>query len=190
MAITKSIMAAARDQFIARGVEGAVMDTIAANAGITRSALYARYTTKEALFDAVAVDFFARWGLARAFKRLPKGSKPQSILRNECRNIAMLFASNEWREHQALLRAAGPQLLHYREKSNEGYLQLVVDLAADIAPALPENGSPNGPKNAAKIIVMALYGWWQLEQGVRAISKGEALAFADQLAELVSVASR
>jgi AcrR family transcriptional regulator len=53
------ILAAARDTFAQRGFAGARMDDIAVAVGISRSALYSMFDTKEALFRALVTGLIA-----------------------------------------------------------------------------------------------------------------------------------
>ncbi|MEO8136298.1 MAG: TetR family transcriptional regulator, partial [Betaproteobacteria bacterium] len=47
------ILAAARETFLARGVSGTTLETIAEAAGVTRGAIYWHFANKKALYDAM-----------------------------------------------------------------------------------------------------------------------------------------
>ncbi len=52
-----SLLAIAREQFIAHGFRGATMDSVAARAGISKQTLYAAYPSKDQLYAAVVRDW-------------------------------------------------------------------------------------------------------------------------------------
>src|SRR5882724_11293389 len=52
-AISRAMLVEARDEFFRSGFEGARMDTIADADGVSKSTLYERYPTKQALLRAV-----------------------------------------------------------------------------------------------------------------------------------------
>ena len=51
--LAEQLLEAGRQEFLAKGFQGASMRSIAAAAGVTTGALYRYYTDKEALFDAL-----------------------------------------------------------------------------------------------------------------------------------------
>jgi AcrR family transcriptional regulator len=54
---TLRILAAAKPVFLSKGYEAASIDAIAGSAGISKKTIYARFATKEDLFEAVIVRF-------------------------------------------------------------------------------------------------------------------------------------
>ncbi|MFJ7441525.1 TetR/AcrR family transcriptional regulator [Methylorubrum thiocyanatum] len=54
---TLRILAAAKPIFLSKGYEAASIDAIAGSAGISKKTIYARFATKEDLFEAVIVRF-------------------------------------------------------------------------------------------------------------------------------------
>lgn len=60
-AINDAMLAAAREELRRLGYEGARMEAIAAAAGVSKTTLYDRYPTKEALLQAVIADRVAAW---------------------------------------------------------------------------------------------------------------------------------
>ncbi|EGD53591.1 TetR/AcrR family transcriptional regulator [Gordonia neofelifaecis] len=60
----QEILAAAADEFATEGIRRASMDAVAQAAGVSRSTLYRRFPSKDALFRAVALETFEA-GLAR-----------------------------------------------------------------------------------------------------------------------------
>lgn len=55
----EDILAAARDEFIARGFAAARMDDIAARVGISKAAVYLQFASKEAVFRALVSEVVA-----------------------------------------------------------------------------------------------------------------------------------
>ena len=70
--LDEDIREAALQVFLDRGYEGASVAAIAAAAGTTKASLYARYASKEELFDAVL-----RWAMGRKDWPYPEPSPPE-----------------------------------------------------------------------------------------------------------------
>jgi AcrR family transcriptional regulator len=77
------IMAAARDEFAARGFAGARIESIARRAGLSKQLLYHYFPSKEALFEETLVGKFTQHRPAP-----PDGGQPESLLRQRFRVAA------------------------------------------------------------------------------------------------------
>src|SRR5437870_4181778 len=59
--IERAIMDAAEDEFLRVRLDGAVMESIATAAGVSKTTLYGRYPTKEGLFRALLEARIEAW---------------------------------------------------------------------------------------------------------------------------------
>src|SRR5437868_4373942 len=59
--IRRAIMDAAEEEFLRARLDGAVMESIAAAAGVSKTTVYGRYPTKEALFRALLEERIEAW---------------------------------------------------------------------------------------------------------------------------------
>jgi AcrR family transcriptional regulator len=78
----QSIVAAAHDEFIEHGFEGAKIAGIARRAGVAEGTLYLYFRNKKALLDAVAADFYERLtrGAARGVEQLESAIEKVAFL--------------------------------------------------------------------------------------------------------------
>lgn len=96
----QELLAIARDVFFRRGVDAATMDEIARLAGASKATIYRRYSSKEALFQAVIVELTQRVGGAlNDFELDPHN--PVESLRTAARTIRQVMFADE---HVELMR--------------------------------------------------------------------------------------
>ena len=96
------LMEAAARTFLAHGYGGASMDRIAAAARVSKATIYARFGTKAALFEAVALHTVA--GMRRDVSGIPtRGREPADVLADFALRIAGEVAEPD---RVALLRLA------------------------------------------------------------------------------------
>src|ERR687884_2126247 len=80
-ATTRAIVAAARERFRRDGYAATSIETVVADAGVTKGAFYHHFATKEALFEAVFVaeheSLFA--GIVAAFGRRARTMKARAL---------------------------------------------------------------------------------------------------------------
>ena len=96
---TKRIIAAARTIFLKHGFDGASMDEVALNAGVSKRTVYNRFVSKEELFDEVARD-----ACSQAFS-FSVGTPEDAPIREYLTDLARcILESRLSRESIALLR--------------------------------------------------------------------------------------
>jgi TetR/AcrR family transcriptional regulator, mexJK operon transcriptional repressor len=185
-AINRTILSAATDQFLSAGFEAAAMEVIAAQAGVSKGTLYARFSTKEALLHAVIEDHVADWSAeaGRDDHLLPPALEDR--LRYHARTIMRSFSNAEIRAFERLVRGPGVA----REVAKDFYETAQRFAVRVLAREIEEGTKPDpvparNPERVAEMLIAMLYGWFHLEEGVRTIPEAEALAYADQAVDLL-----
>ena len=74
------VLAAAAEEFAARGFDGAKVDRIAARARVNKAMLYYHFRSKTALYQAILLDLFGRVAAAVEAVRA-RGGPPEAQLR-------------------------------------------------------------------------------------------------------------
>lgn len=107
-----AIVAAARRRFLTHGYQGVSVDTIAADAEVSKRTIYDHFGDKERLFGAVvaAVSATVLESLRQAINdELPDGCDPSTALLTFARRVATeTFPSSDYAIYRQLLAAAGP----------------------------------------------------------------------------------
>ncbi|WP_374575278.1 TetR/AcrR family transcriptional regulator [Phenylobacterium sp.] len=185
-AINRSILAAATEHFLSVGFDSASMEAVAAQAGVSKGTLYARFPIKEALLRAVMEARVAAW--SAEFGQPDPSSREglEDRMRRHARVIARAFATEEIRAFEKLVRgpAVAPEIgrAFYGTAIRFALQQLVDDIVEGTkADAVP----PRDPQQVAQMLLAMLYGRLHLEEGVHAISEDEAGAYADQAVDLL-----
>jgi len=184
-AIREAILAAAWDEFLARGFTGARMDAIATAANVTRVSLYGRFPTKKALFREIAEQHFANWTAARYQWEPTRGTLAQR-LRAGARTFATALEAPEARTYRQLLHSAFHGFPEFPGLAYErGYLPLRDDLIKAILTSA--EGDPIAPGAAAEMaefLIAAIHGWFGIEESSGNLTHERAIAFADRVADL------
>lgn len=101
--LDRRILDAAWQTFLDVGYEGASMDMLAKQAGVTRNTLYARHADKLALLRAAVADRIVRWSLASSAMASPAGVVDSTL---EDRLIAFGTTVLIWSGHPEILGTA------------------------------------------------------------------------------------
>ena len=102
------LLEAATREFLERGLRGCSIDHISRTSGVSKTTIYRRYPSKEALFEAVALQ------IAEGFVDLDKivldVTQPEASLRALAEGIYFKQRENSYRELFRLLIAEAPHL--------------------------------------------------------------------------------
>jgi TetR/AcrR family transcriptional regulator, mexJK operon transcriptional repressor len=101
--LDRRILDAAWQTFLDVGYEGASMDMLAKQAGVTRNTLYARHADKLALLRATVADRIARWSRASSAIAKPAGAVDGTL---EDRLITFATTVLIWSGHPEILGTA------------------------------------------------------------------------------------
>ena len=185
-AIQRTILSTATEHFLSAGFEGTAMEVVAAQAGVSKGTLYARYPTKEALLHAVIEQRVAAWSAqaGRDDHLLPPGLEDR--LRYHAKTIMRSFAVDEIRAFEKLAREPAVATAVAREFYEIGQRFIIRLLSNEIAEGTRGDPMPaRNPERIAEMLLAMLYGWYHVEEGIRAIPETEALAYADQAVDLL-----
>jgi AcrR family transcriptional regulator len=135
----KKIMEAARDEFAARGLAGARIESIARRAGVAKQLLYHYFPGKEALFEATLASKFGQHRPAGPDTQGPAGAFLQRFRAALSDPVWVRFLTWEAAEHDPADRiiaeevrreSAARQLAAVAERQARG--ELPADLPADL----------------------------------------------------------
>jgi TetR/AcrR family transcriptional repressor of mexJK operon len=180
--IDRLILDLAQVQFLAMGYVGLSMNKLAADASISKETLYARYSNKQALFEAVAQDRLAAWSL-RAPKPNAREATLEGRLLRRAKTILESISTPDVQAFERLLSSEAarfPQLA--RQFYDQGYRLITENVRDDLCAAL--GGGPDAAQEAASAAAIfggALIGWFRVESAVRSIGKSERERFAQSV---------
>ena len=92
----RRILAAARKEFIVKGLEGARMQTIAAEAGVNKALLHYYYRSKDKLYRTVVLDILQNvWGrIGEQLQALGPGDGFEAMVRTLVSTYLKTLAAN------------------------------------------------------------------------------------------------
>ena len=185
-AISRAILAAATSEFFRSGFEDARVDAIAEAAGVSKSTLYERYPTKQALLRAVIAIHVAGWARDWEDKGGPVPTDLRQRLKHRARGFLGYFCSDGFETFERLFTNS-PSMDELRRLRHEvGHQRIVQVIAQEII-----NGARDEAIQArtairiAEMLMGMLYGWWRTQQEVRRVTREEALAYADHAVDVL-----
>ncbi|MCJ2182893.1 TetR/AcrR family transcriptional regulator [Novosphingobium sp. 1949] len=172
-AIEKTILSVARGKFLEFGYASTSMEAVAAEAGVSKGTLYARYPAKSDLFRAIVSDRIEQWTGDAAWKERERG---RPVLTDGIGaylmeyGVAYLAALDE-PEVAAFDRLIRLEAARFPELAAEfreqGLLVEVKFLASQIVQSAEFEGWPvRDPEGVAEAFTAALLGWAR-EEAVR-----------------------
>jgi TetR/AcrR family transcriptional regulator, mexJK operon transcriptional repressor len=186
-AIERAILQAAREHFLAAGFEPVAMEAIAATAQVSKSTLYARYPTKEALLRAVVDAEIARWSEQQRRHRGPMPRDFKRRLQYHARGILTSLESDDVRAFQKLLRQArhpGSRVPHVLYEA--GYAPAIKDLTKEIVRCTSDLAvPPRDPARVAEMLMATLCGWHAAREISGPISQQEMIAYSDHVIDVI-----
>jgi len=174
-AISEVILATALDMFLSHGYSATSMEAVAAQAGISKGTLYARYPSKADLFTAIIEDRVAAWSEAASGRDHELPSDLAGRVRHHVLISLQSMVEPEIAAFAAMITAERkrfPELARIYYDRAVGY-ELAM-LARDIAEAANHMGlKVRDPDAAALALLQMSLGW----ASIRALS-GEAVTQA------------
>lgn len=132
------ILAAAEAEFVAQGLAGARMESIAKAAGVNKSLVYRHFERKELLFRTVLIEAYRKIRLAE--NNLPKDGDAETIILRFCEATLRYFVTNP-----NFLILVGIENLHKGE--NLGALppsEIYIDALLDMLERTIQQGQAEG----------------------------------------------
>lgn len=189
-AIEATILASAKRMLLDVGFDATSMDAIAADSGVSKGTIYARYPSKDALIDEVVRSSVAAWSLASSKGDAALTGDIGERLHHHGRVIANWLHDTEVLAFRNLLlaqpdRFSGLAITMY----NTGYRHIRDILIRDIeAAGARDDRQPRDPGGVASGMVAAITGWHLNESLVRAVSAQETELFAARVVDLLLAA--
>jgi TetR/AcrR family transcriptional repressor of mexJK operon len=185
-AINRAILLEARKEFRNCGYESARMEAIAAAAGISKGTLYGRYSTKEALLQAVVTERVAQWSEDWKPDIGPKPADLRERLKQRARGLMEYCCSGKLDSLERLF-TSGPSMEELRRVRHEvGHQRTVQVIANDIIDrTIDQPIQPHTATCIAEMLMAMLYGWWRTHQEIRTVTRDEALAYADHAVDVL-----
>ena len=189
-AIEQTILTTGRRMFFSEGYDAVTMESVAAQAGVSKGTLYARYPSKEALFTAIIDESVRTWSSEASRQDHLLTDDIGARLRHHGRTIARSLARPDV---QAFNRLALANTERFPEVSHAlhdlGYLHIVGLIARDIAAAGERDAMPaREPESIARMFVSALIGRYTQEGLVGALREDEWPAVVDRMVDLFMAA--
>ncbi len=185
-AISRAILAAATQEFFRSGFEDARMDTIAEAAGVSKSTLYERYPTKQALLRAVIAIHVAGWARDWEDKGGPVPTDLRQRLKHRARGFMEYFCSDGFEIFERLFTNS-PSMDELRRLRHEvGHQRIVQVMAQEIIDGTRDEAiQPQAAIRIAETLMGMLYGWWREKLELRRITLAEGLAYADYAVDVL-----
>ncbi|MBL4826997.1 MAG: TetR/AcrR family transcriptional regulator [Spongiibacteraceae bacterium] len=189
-AIEKAILLSARKMFMSGGYDAVAMERVAAEVGVAKGTLYARYPAKEALFQAVVYDCLAEWSAVDKARDHYQSDDITERLHYHALTIARSMFNPEVRAFQKLLLTMGERFPEISKAMYDaGYLYIVRLLVEDIERAGERDAV--GVKDAdgvARHLVSVITGWYLQESSCREVTLSELEDFAGRAVGLLLAA--
>lgn len=186
-AISETILAAAQALFLTDGYANTTMEGVAASAGVGKATLYARYATKQALFEAIFSARMEAWRSADLQVGEPTNADDPDIapwLRQRALSILHALRDPEIRAFDQLMVSEAPRFPELARAFHDGHMLNVRLLAERLAKAQGEAAPSARLLLIAKLFASALIGWIRQEGAVGGVSDAACEAAADTLADV------
>lgn len=189
-AISETILSTAQALFLSQGYANTSMEAVVAASGVAKATLYARYSTKQELFQAIVEERMQAWQAATAEALAADDQLADQDIAPWLRRraLAMLRALRqpELRAFDHLVVSEAPRFPELARTFHElGYMLNVRTIAERLSRA---DGQPFASERtllAAKLFASGLIGWIRQEAGVGEVTDAACEAAADMMASLV-----
>lgn len=186
--IDLAIRSAAIQLFAEAGFEATSMDAVAAAAQVSKGTLYARYSSKDALFRAALEHELDRWSRRSSLERPAPSEGLEAQLRAHARTIVTVHNWPEVRRITSLLDTCSrtfPDLARHWDELVAR--QSIASLARDMQAA---GGAGVDWEFYATLFHSALSGWYSGQARRGQPSDDAIVAFADRVIDVILAALR
>ncbi|WP_240198235.1 TetR/AcrR family transcriptional regulator [Novosphingobium sp. P6W] len=162
------------------------MEQIAMVAQVAKGTLYARYSSKEALFSAMVGGAVERWSSEAALRDALLTDDIEQRLRHHAQTIASFMRNPEVVAMQRLLLSVSARFPELAMVMHERGFRFIVDLIArDIVEAETREGTaPRDPEAIAQLLVSSLSGYQMQNFGVGEV-EDYLPTFANRVVDLI-----
>lgn len=189
-AISETILSTAQALFLSQGYANTSMEAIVAESGVAKATLYARYSTKHELFQAIVAQRMAAWQAAAATTKAEDAQlASQDIglwLRRRAVSMLAALRQPEIRAFDHLVVSEGPRFPELARMFHEmGYMLNIQEIAERLAHADGQSAPSERMVMAAKLFASGLVGWMRQESGVGEVSDTACEAAAEMMARIL-----
>lgn len=185
-AISETILAAAQALFLSEGYANTTMEAVAASAGVGKATLYARYTTKQDLFQAIFAARIEAWQAAGGDVVQAEETDTTTWLRHRALSMLHALRDPEIRAFDHLMVSEAPRFPELARAFHEmGHMLNVRLIAERLAKADGEDAPSARTLLVAKLFASGLIGWIRQESAISEVSDAACEAAADTMARLL-----
>ncbi len=189
-AIDKMILEVAQNLFLSSGFDQVSMEQIVAAAGVSKGTLYARYSSKEALFGAVIMAAIRRWSAEAAREDDLLTDDIDQRLRHHARTIQRFVHRPDVLAMQRLIMASSGRFPKLAATMHDRGYRYIVDLIArDIIEAEKAEGRiPRDAQGVAHMLYASLTGIHMDPHASEDIAEAAPAIMADRLVDMLMAA--
>lgn len=189
-AIDNALISTGRRHFFDNGFDAVAMEAIAFELGVSKTTLYGRFPSKEALFHAIVQDAVARWSAEAGKDDGELTDDIEQRLRHHVRVIARSHINPEVQAFQRIIiGTAGRFPALAKSMHDVGTMYIVSLISRDLrAAAERDNVSVQDPEALATHIVASMTGWHMQQSLIRSISLDEFSAYGDRVVDIIMAA--
>lgn len=189
-AIERTILTTARRMFLDEGYDAVAMEAVALRAGVSKGTLYARHSTKDALFNAVVEESVADWSASAAVDDHLLTDVLEDRLRHHAHVIARYQFEPDVQAFQRLMTTSKVRFPALSQAMyDKGYSYIVNLIRTDILDAaLRDNRPVRDADSIARHLIATIIGWATQESSGREVTCAELLAVGDRTVSLLMAA--
>ncbi|AIT06219.1 hypothetical protein MC45_07245 [Sphingomonas taxi] len=189
-AIDNALIATARRHFLENGFDAVAMEAIAFELGVSKTTLYGRFPSKEALFHAIVEDAVARWSAEASEADSELTDDIDQRLRHHVRVIARSHDNPEVQAFQRIIVSTAGRFPELAKSMHDvGSLYIINLIARDIRDAAARDGIPaRDPESIATRIVASMTGWYLQQSLIRTVSNAEFDAYGERTVDIIMAA--
>ncbi len=185
-AISETILTAAQALFLSEGYANTTMEAVAASAGVGKATLYARYATKQDLFQAIFAARIEAWQAAGGDAVEVEEADITTWLRHRALSMLHALRDPEIRAFDHLMVSEAPRFPELARAFHDmGHMLNVRLIAERLARADGENAPSERTLMVAKLFASGLIGWIRQESAIGQVEDTACEAAADAMARLL-----
>lgn len=189
-AIDNALISTGRRHFLENGFDAVAMEAIAFELGVSKTTLYGRFPSKEALFHAIVEDAVARWSADAAKDDAELTDNIEQRLRHHVRVIARSHINPEVQAFQRIIiSTAGRFPALAKSMHDVGTVYIISLISRDISDAAKRDRLlAHDPEGIATRIVASMTGWYMQQSLVRSVGLEEFFKYGDRTVDIIMAA--
>lgn len=185
-AISETILIAAQTLFLSEGYANTTMEAVAASAGVGKATLYARYATKQDLFQAIFAARIEAWQAAGGDAVQAEEADITAWLRRRALSMLHALRDPEIRAFDHLMVSEAPRFPELARAFHDmGHMLNVRLIAERLAQADDEDTPSARTLLVADLFASSLIGWIRQKSAIGQVDDAACEAAADAMARLL-----